>query len=108
MANNTPAQPSEASQSTEAAFGRPTVIHALQDLPESLGQVSKGPLGPVARKDHRSWSTKSITHPAYWSGRLDSALHERLQERPVPGIALCFVIGAIAGAIVGSVTRPND
>lgn len=81
----------------------PRELHTLQDLPASLGQISSGPLGSVARKDHRSWKTKPVTDPAYWQGRLDCAIGERIHARPVVGVALCFGFGLIAGlALRGS------
>ena len=83
----------------------PEVLHSLQDLPVSLGQVSRGPLGAVARKDHRSWKMRSVTHPFYWSGRIDSAVGEWVKDRPLPSIAACIGIGALAGLLSGCCPR---
>ncbi len=75
----------------------PQELHSFQDLPESVGQVSSGPLGSVARKDHVSWKTKPVTNPAHWIGRLDSELGERIDLRPIPSLAICFGVGLILG-----------
>ena len=83
--------------STGAAAQVPELLHSLQDLPVSLGQVSQGPLGAVARKDHRSWKTKSANDPSYWSGRIDSAVGAWIRDRPLAKTAACVGIGAIAG-----------
>jgi len=85
--------------STKPAPQGPEVFHSLQDLPVSVGQVSKGPLGAVERRDHTSWKTKNLTDPAFWSGRLDSALGNWIKDRPIPRIAVCVGIGALVGMI---------
>lgn len=78
----------------------PRELHSLQDLPASVGQVSSGPLGSVARKDHISWKSKQVTDPAYWSGWFDSALGERIHLRPIPSVAICFGTGLVLGVIM--------
>jgi hypothetical protein len=85
---------------TGSAPQAPEVFHSLQDLPVAVGQVSQGPLGAVARQDHHSWKNKGATDPAYWSGRIDSALGDWMKDRPLAKIASCVGIGAVAGMIL--------
>ncbi len=100
MTNTPPPPTDEVPQSAEAAPQAHQKFHSLQDLPVAVGQVSTGPLGSVARKDHISWKTKRMTEPGYWRGRIDSELGHRLQDRPLPCIAICFGIGALVGMTV--------
>ncbi len=95
----------EIHSSTGAAPQVAEVLHSLRDLPDSVGQVSKGPLGAVARKDHRSWKTKDVTDAGYWIGRIDSAVGEWIKDRPIPRIAACVGIGALAGLLSTCGTR---
>ncbi|MES2661411.1 MAG: hypothetical protein V4689_22515 [Verrucomicrobiota bacterium] len=76
-------------------------FHTLQDLPDSVARVSSGPLGWVARRDHSSWKSKDMTDPARWAGWLDCSLGKCLEKRPLPRIALCVGIGALAGMLFG-------
>lgn len=73
------------------------ILHSLHDIPSSVGQVSTGPLGAVARRDHTSWKTKGLADPGYWVGRVDCALGEWVKDRPIPSILICVGAGVIAG-----------
>jgi hypothetical protein len=90
-----------ASDSRNAGMG---ALHSLQDLPSSLGYVSSGPLGSVARKDHISWRTKGLTDPSYWCGRVDASLGRHLAERPIHKIGACFGIGLLMGLVVSGIS----
>lgn len=79
---------------------RPDVIHSLEELPLSVAVVSSGPLGSVFRKDHTSWQRKTHGELEYWTGRIDSALGTRVQERPIRTIALLVGVGFLAGLAV--------
>lgn len=76
------------------------VLHSLEDLPASVGQVSRGPFGAISRRDHTSWKSRKVTDPGYWCGRFDSELGERVRVTPIPHVAICFGIGLLAGLIV--------
>ncbi|RYD85992.1 MAG: hypothetical protein EOP84_00585 [Verrucomicrobiaceae bacterium] len=82
----------------------PQTLHTFADLPASVGQVSAGPLGAVARRDHSTWRTKDRSDPGYWAGRVDCALGVWVQEQPLHRILLC--VGA--GVMVGLVCRSRE
>ncbi|MBK1814027.1 hypothetical protein JIN84_00200 [Luteolibacter yonseiensis] len=78
------------------------VLHSLEEIPASVGQVSRGIFGAVSRRDHTSWKSRKPTEPGYWCGRLDSAIGERISSSPVRSIAMCLGMGVIAGLCVKS------
>jgi hypothetical protein len=86
-------------QPPPAEPGHEREFHSLSDLPPALGQVSTGPLGSVARKDHISWKNKNRTDPRYWCGWLDSRIGDKIHDRPVRCVAICFGIGVLMGLI---------
>lgn len=90
--SGTPAESSSTSREDQ-------VLHSLQDLPVSVGQVSTGPLFSVARKDHISWNFIPVTDPAHWYGRFDCALGNYLKVGPIRKIAACVGIGAMMGLL---------
>ncbi|RYD75642.1 MAG: hypothetical protein EOP84_17985 [Verrucomicrobiaceae bacterium] len=85
-----------------AGKSAPQILHSLQEIPPSVGHVSSGPFGPVARKDHTSWKTKSRREVSHWSGRIDAALGERLNDRPIPIVVVLLAVGFVAGLTINT------
>ncbi len=100
MANQTETGDNATTAPQASPPAEPRVLHTLEELPASLGQVSRGPLGAVSRRDHTSWKSKKVTDPNYWCGRIDSAIGECVQKRPVRHVAVVFGIGLFAGLVM--------